>query len=281
MSTPPGPPRTHSYHAEAIALHGDLQTPVLQKIHPQLYASLPIEGGYSSQDSHGYRLEGAISFLSAHTQVAGNVESKPEGGWHTLVTSVVEGLNVLDVVTADRVVAQISTNHPQIGYVPKINFLGTRFENLRITGHPVKLHLDLDFLGPKPAGDAPYTRAQAFMQSVATQRSQILAASNLPAAISNRYSQAPSSSADLPSLECSLVTHTEGGYPGQSFGHVIDVPGFGKIYLAVLRLEQGGFNKGIPKTMLVNLTMIELEMGCVGSGSATFCQSKINGRNDP
>jgi len=58
---------------------------------------------------------------------------------------------VLDVLTADRVVGQIITEHPLVGYVPIISFLGTRFENLRIAGHPVELDLDLNILGDKPA----------------------------------------------------------------------------------------------------------------------------------
>ena len=81
--------------------------------------------------------------------MAGNRDVKPGHGFSTITTAVVEDLNVLDVVTADRVVAQISTEHPLVGYVPHITFLGTRFENLRIAGHKVELDLDPDFLGQR------------------------------------------------------------------------------------------------------------------------------------
>ncbi len=60
--------------------------------------------------------------MLAYTQVAGNRSTKSGQGWTTLTTSVIEGLNVLDVVTADRVVGQTITEHPLEGYVPSDQF---------------------------------------------------------------------------------------------------------------------------------------------------------------
>jgi len=139
--------RTHTFHAEAGVLHARLQLPLKQDIKPQAFSKLPTGGGYLSQHAHNYQLEGIVSYRAAYTQVAGNKDVKegPRHGWTTVATAVVEHLNVLDVVTADRVVAQISTDHPLEGYVPHISFLGTRFENLRIAGH--KVDIDLDLLG--------------------------------------------------------------------------------------------------------------------------------------
>jgi len=38
-----------------------------------------------------------------------------------------EGFNVVDIITADRVVAQVSTEHPMVeGHVPTVTFLGSR-----------------------------------------------------------------------------------------------------------------------------------------------------------
>lgn len=275
--------REHLYHAEATVLSGILQLPLEQAIEPQAYAKLPEKGGYLSQHAGNYRLEGVISFRSAYTQVAGNRDVKPGHGWSTLTTSVVEGLNVLDVLTADRVVAQISTEHPLAGYVPSVTFLGTRFENLRIAGHPVKLDLDPHILGSKPANDAPYTSDPGFVQRVTSQYQRIHAQQNLPAEIPERYKQPPSGTPNQESIECSLINQADGSYPGRSFGHVIDVPNFGKIYLAVVRLEQSDFQpgSGIPKKTLISLTMIELEMGCVGAGRMGVANGKTNGGTYP
>jgi len=275
--------RKHYYDAKAQVLAGHLQLPLQQEIKPQAFVSLPEEGGYLSQRACDYRLEGIISFRSAYTQVAGNLETKPGHGWSTLTTSVVEDLNVLDVVTADRVVAQISTEHPLVGYVPSVTFLGTRFENLKIAGHPVRLDLDANILGQNPPKDASYSSDPGFAQRVAGQYKRIQDQQNLPPDILERYNRLPSSSENLESLECSLVNHAEGSFPGKSFGHVIDVPRFGRIYLATLRLEQFDFIPGtnIPKSTLITLNMIELKMGCLAGGTVTIGTDITNGTTKP
>ena len=142
--------RHHRYNAEATVLKGQLRLPLVAEIKPQAFAYLPAEGGYFSQRAENFRTEEVISFRSGYTQVAGNRSTKPGEGWSTLTTMAVEGLNVLEVLTADRVVGQIVTDHPLRGHVPSISFLGTRFENLRIAGHPVNLNLNLGILGPTP-----------------------------------------------------------------------------------------------------------------------------------
>ena len=119
---------------------------------PRLLQSFPTRAGTWPSGRRSFRRGvGDLSYEAAHTQVAGNRETKPgHDGYTTLVTSVVEGLNILDVVTADLVVAQISTDHPLVGYVPSITFLGTRFENLRIAGHKVdELEMCLDIFGKR------------------------------------------------------------------------------------------------------------------------------------
>jgi hypothetical protein len=273
--------RKHFYHAEAAALAGHLSLPLVQEIKPQTYVKLHEQGGYLSQRADDYRLEGVISFRSAYTQVAGNRDEKPGHGWSTLTTSVVEDLNVLDVVTADRVVAQVSTDHPLVGYVPAVTFLGTRFDNLRIAGHPVKLDLDLNILGSKPENDAPYTSDAGFLQRVTSQYNRIRGQQNLPDDVRERYNQDPSSAENQGSIECSLVNQAQGSFKGQPFGHVIDVPDFGRIYLATLRLEQSDVEKGIPKKTLIKLTMIELKMGCVAAGRASIGSGVTNGSSYP
>jgi len=171
--------RTHTFNAEAKIFEGSLRLPLVQQIQPQAHAQLPAEGGYKSQHSAGYRLEGILSYSAAHSQVAGNPGTKPGQGWETLSTTVIENLNVLEVVTADRVVGQIITEHPLAGYVPHIHFLGTRFENLRIAGHPVHLDFDSDILGPKPLKDGAYTRDSGLKTRVSSQYDRILKAKNL------------------------------------------------------------------------------------------------------
>jgi hypothetical protein len=185
------PERYHIYSAEAEALFGKLTLPLVQEVKPPTFVKLNERGGYLSQHVENYRLGGVVSFRSAYTQVAGNPDVKADHGWNTLTTSVIEGLNVLDIVTADRIVAQISTDHPLVGYVPTVTFLGTRIENLRIAGHEVKLSLNLEMLGAKPKNDAPYSSDRDFIKRVAAQRDHIQSLKNIPTDISARYNRLP------------------------------------------------------------------------------------------
>lgn len=279
--------RVHRYHAEATVLKGDLYHPLVQPIKPQANAKLAEHGGYLSEHSEPYRLEGIISFEKAYTQTAGNPNPKAEGGWSTLVTSVVEELNVLDILTADRVVGQMSTRHPREGYVPSIHFLGTRFENLRIHGEPckVKFHDGHPFSLTKPENDGPYTRHPGFLERVKNHIEGIRGSAGVPAELVEHYNQLPAQSEGKESIECSLVTQVEGPSFCRFFGHVIDVPDFGKIHLAVLKVEHSDWEKEKEKEAwkqtLFDLTMIKLEMGCVAGGTAFMGNGVVNGGTAP
>jgi hypothetical protein len=273
------PHREHEYHAEAHALSGHLHHPVEQSIKPQAFVRLEKHGGYLSERARDYRLEGVFSFRHSYTQVAGNRDQKKDHGFNTLATAVIEDFNVLDVVTADRIVSQISTDHPLVGYVPTVTFLGTRFENLRIAGKEVDVDLDLDFLGPKPAKDASYLKDAGFRARVEKQFARIRG-QNLPPAILGRYNQVPPESKPEASIECSLVSKAEPSRFGRPCGHVIEIPGFGRILLAVLRIEHWDPNKktGVPMRTKINLTMLEIEMGCIGHGNAAAGNTIVNGQ---
>ncbi len=92
--------------------------------------------------------------------------------WTTQVSCAIENLNILNVVTADRVVAQISTDHPLEGYTPRVSFVGTQFVNLRIGGYKVDPSFKLDFCGQGYEGqypDQPCIQDSAFLKGVADQ----------------------------------------------------------------------------------------------------------------
>jgi hypothetical protein len=274
--------RYHLYHAEATTLEGELHLPFEQKVCSHTASKLNEHGGYVTQNADRFHLGGVITFRSSYTHVGGNRDSKPDHGWNTITTAVIEGLNVMEVVTADRVVAQISTDHPVEGYVPRVTFIGTRFDNLRIAGHPVKTDFDRDILGPKPAKDASYTSDSAFIQRVSRQHERIRGHQNLPDELATRYNQLPTASANRESIECSLVNQVEGSFPGHSYGHIIYVPDFGKIHLASMRIDHSDPNdKGIPTKTLICLTMLRLEMGCIGGGMLALGSGKTNGSTLP
>jgi hypothetical protein len=263
--------RTHHYHAQASILHGELERPLTQAIKPQASVTIPESGGYLSERAPNFRVEGVLSFASGYTHVAGHRSQKPGHGWVTLATSVVEGLNVMEVLTADRVVAQISTEHPLEGYVPTVTFLGSRFENLKIAGELIEPLMNPDICDQKPSKQERFlVEDKDFLSRVAEQRGNITKAKGVPQWAAERYHWKPESVKSRAHVECSIVTGLKKPYPG-SFGHVIDVPHFGRIFLGGLRVDHLSFH----------LTMIRIEMGCIGHGTSVMASAYSNGRTAP
>lgn len=283
--------RVHYFHADASAAGGYFQLPIDRNLPPQAPMSLSPSGGYGFARSENFRLEGVLSYKSAYTQVAGHLSNKPDHGWVTLVTSVIEGLNVLDVITADRLSAQISTEHPLEGNNPKVNFLGTAFENLKVAGCPIDITLDFDICDQGNGSGYPKQSClsdEQFRRRVAAQYQDMTDADALPDWVADRgipdwikerykwdATKATSNGSILCSIvkkaECSIVKKAEGQFPGRPFGNVFEVPGFGRVFLGELLVDCKSYQ----------LTMVRLEMGCSGEGSASFVTAKANGGTIP
>ena len=274
--------RKHEFHAEAEVLSGELHLPLRQKIEPQTTAHLYSKGGYISEHSEPYRLEGVVSFNKAYSQVAGNRSTKEGHGWATLTTTVVEQLNVLEILTADRVVGQIIVDHPAEGYVPQISFLGTRYENLRIAGHPLDVELYLRLLGDKPAEDGAYSTHGPVVERVREQYGAILGRQDLPAKVRDEYNQLSSTLGASESFKCSLVKRITGSFPGTVFGHILIIPDFGTVSLADVTVTHEDYNqRGVPKKTTVGLTMLGLKLGCAIDGILPIGSGNSNGTTHP
>jgi len=174
-------------------------------------------------------------------------------------------------------VAQVSSEHPLDGSVPEITFLGTRFDNLCIAGHQVRLDIDFDCFETRPENDAPWSSKKDFRERVAAQYENIRSRPNLPEEIAERYNRFPSNPGSQVAIECSLVQRAESSCPGRIFGHVIDVPHFGRVYLATLRLVETRDPGTGRISTLYRLTMIEARMGCIAHGSASAGNTIVNG----
>ena len=275
--------RHHHYHATATAISGHLKLPVESEISRQAHAELPQKGGHISQRMKEFTLEGVVSFHAASTRVSGNKSTKEGQGWSTIATTVVEGLNVMEIVTADRVVTQIITEHPLEGYVPRIFFLGTRFENLRIAGHPVEIEVDHNILGEKPANDGAYTKDPGVISRVGSHYKRVLESKGLPDDLRERYNRFSGDLGKSEAFECSLVHRASGSYPGLSFGHIVHVPDFGKIVLGKLKVthEKHDTPTKAPRITHVHLTMVDLELGCAADGHVPIGSGGANGSSYP
>jgi hypothetical protein len=280
--------RVFHYHADANALGGVLTHPHKTVISTAANVSLSNAGGFNNSPTVPYHLDHVLHCGAAYTHTAG-VEEKDH--WTALTTAVVEDINLLEVVTADKVVAQISAKHPKVGHVPSISFVGSQFVNLRINGESVEPVLDLH---PFPAPRPPKKGAANGKTSAASrlaeirqfspyhhgdvrklakkQSSKLVGPSHDPDILKRRYGWLASDE-EIESrghLLCSLVT----GYKVDSkntYGHVIHVPGFGNIFLAEVTLDDRSYH----------LTMIRAEMGCASSGTVSMASTRTNGNPSP
>jgi hypothetical protein len=311
--------RGHQYHADAHLLSGVLERPIMQSIPEQARLSLlDWRGGHLYQRVQGYDLEGLVSFKSGYTRVSG-YRSEKKHAFVTIATSVIEGLNVFDVLTADRVVAQVTTSHPEpqgddLGHVPHVTFLGTQFANLKVSGYDVNLTVNPEICGERPANDVPYLFDEEFLNDVRTQADQIVQFTDVPRELmtqsrefqkvyqddldeiqllkeNENKKEKENRVDDKPyKLNCSLVEEIilPKAIPGVTVvRNVMYVRDFGIVTLgnvAVGRKHERdkADPKGEPEmSNYFEIKMFDLRLGCVGEGRITAASGSGNGIGKP
>jgi hypothetical protein len=290
------PPSSHDYHAEANVFSGRLKRPIDQVI--ELQASVELadrRGGNLVRNTQNVSIEGLISFTKGETRVSG-ARSLKNNAWVTLATSIVEGLNVFEIIGADRVVAQVSTDHAEKnGHVPNVTFLGTQFTNFRVGGFPVTFDLDLGVCGDIPHNNKSYLQDRAFLGRVKEQTKGISKASGLPKEIKEQYdvkldyiekllSNCDASDSEVHEpITCSLVQSIgEIPIPGvQIFGHVIVIPKFGSVALGEVEVGERLYEPNERPSPYFTLTGIKGRMGCVADGVFATTTVIANGHHRP
>jgi hypothetical protein len=296
----------HDYHAEANVLSGHLKRPIEEKIEPQAPVSLnDRRGGHFTRQVEDFSIEGLISFTRGESRVSG-ARSGKDKNWVTLATSVMEGLNVFEVVAAGRVVSQVSTNHayyegdvPQ-GYVPRVTFLGTQFENLRVAGIPIKVTLNLGICGNLPADGKTYLGDSTFLGRVKDQTATIRSKDGLPKELKAQYDEKlgrlttliraceAGSQSDHEPITCSLVQSIEVDIPGvdeipgiKVYGNVLVIEDFGSVTLGELVVGERFDPLYTRYDPYFELTGIHANLGCIGDGTAKVAMVAANGHTKP
>jgi hypothetical protein len=293
----------HDYHANAHVLSGHLKRPIEQKIEEVGQLNLrDRRGGHFTRFSETTSVEGLIHFAKGKTRVSGS-RSPKHNGWVTVSASIMEGLNSFEVITADRVVSQVSTDHPyDDGHYPLVNFLGSQFHNLRVSGFLVPLTFNFGICGKRPAEDRSYLRDLKFLAGVRCQIAKVACAHDLPQDLKTQYDKRLKDvdrligladkgtwEDDEPEIICSLIESIgEIPIPGvKSYGHVLVIPEFGSVSLGEIVVgEKNYMDEQNPKEKLkpsvyFTLTGINMQMGCVGDGSAKASVATANGRHKP
>ena len=265
------------YQSSASALGGFLEKPFPMSIPSQAAAVLPAVGGFATANTEAFNLQNIISCSRASVRVSGRSGT---GGVSIVVTSVIESLNLLEVVTADRIVAQASVEYTKDGR--KFSLAGTRFEKLRLGGRDVHLDLNKHLLAPElaePAGNSRDSRLgwDGIRAVGSWQAAELVRAIKLPDgpdkperqdriqhydwALKRYEWMVDGARKDAPPgvdtyTLCSIVNQVSGEIPGTCLGHVVEIPDFGRIFLGELLVSGTSFQ----------LSMIRAELGCNVTG---------------
>jgi hypothetical protein len=254
--------KIYIYNAHGYGFGGRIDRPFQHVLDVHAGASLPTEGGYEVSRKENFRLNETISYTAAHTVVSGSRNEK-DGSYTTLASATIEGLNILDMVTADRIVARVASKQFIDDPEPTITPIGSHFENLRIAGCPIDVELDADLFnrfGTFQAFKKAYEGDQQYRDAMQAVFLWGKPKFEVPEFLRERYNwfagdKFPESKGIV---LCSLVKgfKTKCGEL-KVYGNVIEVPQFGKVYLGEVMLKQ--YERQV--------TMLRVELGSPSAGA--------------
>ena len=252
--------RTYHYNAHGSAFSGHFTRPFDGLIDVQAGMSLAPTGGYGSVRVENFRFKELVSFGAAATQVSGSKNSV-DNSHSTLVSTTVEGLNILGVITADLVMARLAAHHAADQEEARFTFLGSHFENLRISGCPVTVELDQELFQRMDTFDAVRKEFET--------NSEFRKMAEDPFGLG-----APQKLTDCCGvLYCSLVKDIKTTCPGirRRGQHILEVPEFGRIFLGEVLARNGSRS----------ITMLRFELGSTPGGSGSTANAQGNGQPVP
>ncbi|HLK50809.1 MAG TPA: hypothetical protein VKT49_21860 [Bryobacteraceae bacterium] len=241
-------PRRFRFHGHAIGAGGRINHPFHEFIDIQAASALPEIGGHGSAQSSNFRYRDILGFAHAQTEVTGTHGQDPKGKplHKTLVRATIEDLDIMGMVTADRIELRlVSYCGDDPDDEPCFKFTGSYFHNLRIAGVPVKVHLAVDAFDRLHQHSnivKSYKERGEFrdlFESI-TLKDRI---KETPERVRRWFQQAPENGSDLPHFDgvttMSLVRKLD--FEREEFpchGHIIHIDGFGTIHLAEVSVSK-------------------------------------------
>jgi len=231
------------FHGHGHALSGEFRHPLWSIIPAQASASLSTIGGIAVAKADNFHFQDFVCFKSAHTHISGKRRRGETETFVTHVSTVVKGLNILGMVTAERIVSRLTSIHNPKEPEGHIIAEDSRFEGLKIDGEEVKVTLRHDLL----------VKCKTFDD---------LAKSGKMVALDGKRQVA------ICSLGEKIVTKLKGV---DLKHHLIEVKKFGKTFLAEVFAYPG----------TRNLTMLRLELGSPHVADLTVAETGGNGQPSP
>jgi hypothetical protein len=251
----------HFFHAFGYGFGARFTEPFCDTLDTQGATCIPVTGGHSTATSSKINFHDVIRIDQATTQI-GAIEEK--GSFDCVVTSSVENINILNQVTADRIVSHVAVKTDrkrrpkkdnQFELEPNVIWfqtIGSRFENLRVGGVHIKVDIE-DEVGYNYGGSKPVSKNPVF---------DVNDPGKGP--INVEFDDA-----------AVLTTLARGVHPESNrvkvYGNAIVVPDFGVVYLAeYLVTEYARY-----------LNMLRVELGCGFAGRGSGPGSGGNGQTIP
>jgi hypothetical protein len=241
----------YHFHAHGHAFSAHFNRPADVPIAAQAATSLPADGGFAHSKVEDFAVSRLVSFRLGETHVSGSWQA------HNIVTTsataVLAGLNLLDFLTVDKLVARVTSQYvsDKKNRESHIIALGSHFDNLRLGGFEVKVTLRHDLL----------LKSKNFKELT----------DNL------KRHKKPHTFIEDGAAHCSLVEKIEvapglADLPGFKIeGHILVVPHFGEIALAEVFATPGS----------VTLTMLKFKLGSPDGGGGSGGQGGTNGQPSP
>ncbi|MDQ2834360.1 MAG: hypothetical protein M3Y50_11555 [Acidobacteriota bacterium] len=272
------------FHTDAVSLGGFVEEPFRYIPTPSSVA-LSSAGGSVRSRAGEFGFEDVISCRSSYTHTSGR-PAKQNGPWTSRSTAVVEGLNILGRVTADRIVARIHMEHTEAGDGRRrISFAGTQFEGLRLDGKQLDLSLnqvllpkhgrEFDVYNEDESLDAELESA-ALWRTAHAQANAIAKGKDTPEWARARFGWAAKKGNSEAANEegyaiCSLVDRIDGAPSGQVLAHSLELPEVGRFF----------FGEAVVFPHSLQLAMVRAELGCATTGQTVVAMARVNGSTCP
>jgi hypothetical protein len=245
------------YSASAVGLSGTVVRPTAIQIPAQASSSLGPTGGIGRSRVENFDVPGLVSFTQASSELSGSRES--DGLYRTLAGATVEQLNVMDMVTADRIRCQLAAQTGEQHKEPSIVVSAAIVENLRILGEPVKISWEPSIQTQLTTYQSVLSRAQSDKKFRST------------SGIDLEDMQRGSSSDRRPVL-CTIVLRFDTLEPHiQIQGNCIQIPNFGRLFVGEMLI--------CPESR--SLTMLRFQLGSPVKGDFTAASAMANGVRYP
>ncbi len=246
---------TFLYHAEAVGASGRLTLPFTELIEIQASVALPLSGGYGASKSENFKHRDIFSFDRAESSVVGSYSAK-DLAHGTVASVVIEGANILNVVTCDCITMRLTSKHDDAGGEASFIVQGSCFENLRIAGHRMDVALATDTFSELSTWEklsAGYRNEKS--------RKEIQSLSMMDAS----GDALPESKGIFGATLARGLDKLPGGLTRS--GHGIYVPHFGTVFLGELYITRG----------MRRLRMMHVELGCAIEGCVGIGTGAGNG----